>query len=620
LGDAAGDTLTINGTNISIPNNLNFDANTLFINASTNNVGIGTTVPSRKLDVAGGIELSSVSDQKLAWGITGSYLNWIECGGGAGTTYMRFATGNSEALRIDAAGNVGIGIGSPTGRLAVLTNTAVTAYAQTWEIYNGAAFQLTNVLGGDSTNGAYFGPFQNVPLRFITNNSERMRIDAAGNVGIGKDIPSVNGKFVVLSTGTPTTAYASVLSGVGSYNSAWESTLYLGLQRTDVVNNGAVVGYRIKNYGANAAGSYLAIESASSATGAAAPPTTFTERMRIDASGNVGIGISTPVGKLNIGDGDLRLTQTAGGDASGVNSYSMYFRTPSGDLAQLYCTTEGGGGPSGFGGALRIFTKPNNGALIERMRIDSSGNVSVSSDAGNTLRYFDVANGNTGSSAGSIIRLITSNAAGTTSTSVDIVKYKFGALTINNNESNSAAYTSFGVGASERMRITSAGDLLVGTTSSGGRVSIQGSGNTSATKSFSIINSAGSNCIYVRDDRQIFADGISSGAGTYPLKWQASGQFTYDTSSARYKDNIRDSRYGLSEVLNLRSTIFEYKDNGRTDIGLIAEEVLPVIPELVILDKQGRPDAVSYDRFVSVLVKAIQELHAEIESLKQRTH
>jgi hypothetical protein len=367
---------------------------------------------------------------------------------------------------------------------------------------------------------------------FTTTPIERMRIDAAGNVGIGKDIPSVNGKFVVLSTGTPTTAYASVLSGVGSYNSAWESTLYLGLQRTDVVNNGAVVGYRIKNYGANAAGSYLAIESASSATGAAAPPTTFTERMRID----------------------------------------------------------------------------------------SSGNVQVSSDAGNTLRYFDVANGNTGSSAGSIIRLITSNAAGTTSTSVDIVKYKFGALTINNNETNSAAYTSFGVGASERMRITSAGDLLVGTTSSGGRVSIQGSGNTSATKSFSIINSAGSNCIYVRDDRQIFADGISSGAGTYPLKWQASGQFTYDTSSARYKDNIRDSRYGLSEVLNLRSTIFEYKDNGRTDIGLIAEEVLPVIPELVILDKQGRPDAVSYDRFVSVLVKAIQELHAEIESLKQRTH
>jgi hypothetical protein len=99
--------------------------------------------------------------------------------------------------------------------------------------------------------------------------------------------------------------------------------------------------------------------------------------MTLTAAGDLGIGTSSPVGKLNIGDGDLRLTQTAGGDASGVNSYSMYFRTPSGDLAQLYCTTEGGGGPSGFGGALRIFTKPNNGSLTERARITSAGDLLV---------------------------------------------------------------------------------------------------------------------------------------------------------------------------------------------------------------------------------------------------
>ena len=102
-----------------------------------------------------------------------------------------------------------------------------------------------------------------------------------------------------------------------------------------------------------------------------------TNQIYKDASGNVGIGTSSPTAKLTVSDGDLRLTQTVGGDASGVNSYSLYFKTPSGDLAQLFATSEGGGGPSGFGGALRFYTKTNNSTLSERARIDSSGNLLV---------------------------------------------------------------------------------------------------------------------------------------------------------------------------------------------------------------------------------------------------
>jgi len=163
-----------------------------------------------------------------------------------------------------------------------------------------------------------------------------------------------------------------------------------------------------------------------------------------------------------------------------------------------------------------------------------------------------------------------------------------------------------------------AGNTLIGTATNNGRVSIAGSGTTSATNALSITNSAGSNIVYFRDDRQIFADGISAGAGTYPLKWQASGQFTYDTSSARYKNNIRDSQYGLDEVLKLQSRMFEYKSDGRTDIGLIAEEVNEFIPELVPKNTKGEPDAVSYDRMVSVLIKAIQELTARVAELEAK--
>jgi hypothetical protein len=58
LGDAAGDTLTINGTAVTIPNNLNFDSNTLFIDAANNRVGIGTITPSQPLHVAGNARLA----------------------------------------------------------------------------------------------------------------------------------------------------------------------------------------------------------------------------------------------------------------------------------------------------------------------------------------------------------------------------------------------------------------------------------------------------------------------------------------------------------------------------------------------------------------------------------
>lgn len=110
---------------------------------------------------------------------------------------------------------------------------------------------------------------------------------------------------------------------------------------------------------------------------------------------------------------------------------------------------------------------------------------------------------------------------------------------------------------------------------------------------------------------------ITTGAGTNALRLNTgNGYISYDTSSARYKNNIRDSVYGLSHVMQMRSAQFEYKDTSRSDVGLIAEELDPIIPELVMKNKDGQPDSVSYDRMVSVLVKAIQELKAEVDSLK----
>jgi hypothetical protein len=109
---------------------------------------------------------------------------------------------------------------------------------------------------------------------------------------------------------------------------------------------------------------------------------------------------------------------------------------------------------------------------------------------------------------------------------------------------------------------------------------------------------------------------LGTGAGTHAMRYDnGSGAWTYDTSSIRYKEDVTDCAYGLDTIVQMKARTFKYKDSGRADVGFIAEEVAPLIPELVPLDKNGQPDGVSYDRLTAVLCKAIQELNSKVEAL-----
>jgi hypothetical protein len=100
-------------------------------------------------------------------------------------------------------------------------------------------------------------------------------------------------------------------------------------------------------------------------------------------------------------------------------------------------------------------------------QVDASGDVRIGNLAPtNTLRYLDVANTDTGTSSGAIMRLITQNASGTANTTADFIKYRSGPLYINNNETTTAASTVFQVSAAEVMRLTSTKQVGIGTSPS----------------------------------------------------------------------------------------------------------------------------------------------------------
>jgi hypothetical protein len=90
-------------------------------------------------------------------------------------------------------------------------------------------------------------------------------------------------------------------------------------------------------------------------------------------------------------------------------------------------------------------------------------------------------------------------------------------------------------------------------------------------------------------------------------------------SSKRWKKNIEPIDGALEKVEQLRGVSFDWKSNEKHDIGLIAEEVGKVIPEVVTYEENGiDAKSVDYNRLTAVLIEAVKELKAENDELKIR--
>ena len=156
----------------------------------------------------------------------------------------------------------------------------------------------------------------------------------------------------------------------------------------------------------------------------------------------------------------------------------------------------------------------------------------------------------------------------------------------------------FGTNNTERARIDSSGNLLVGTTTANGRLSIDSAGTTSATYIIFGRNSAASNKFTVRSDGAGFLD---SAAWTYG-------------SDATIKENIEylEPSNCLSLLLNAKPAKFDYIEGQKANYGYIAQDVQKWLPEAVSETPNGKLGL--QDGFINAIgTGAIQALHQLIQ-------
>ena len=435
--------------------------------------------------------------------------------------YINFYTGNgsgsvTERMRIDSSGNVlvgtddgafvnggGIKIANATAARLKLcdSNSAGTGSAD--------GFELTQ-----SGTAAYIYQNENDFMAFGTNATEAMRIDASGNVGIGTTSPSTyDSRANNLVVGDSGDAGITIFSGATS-----NARLQFAPSSDTGLNNGLI------DYDNND-------DSMAFATGGS-------ERMRINSSGNVSIGTTSPAAKLHInGTGDLiRLTST--NSSSGGAQIDLMHFSPS----------------------------PANGDI--HSYINFGGYYSGTSQAyGSSIR--GVWNG------------------------------------VGAREGQIHFYTRKGDSFTEKMRLDEDGNVLVGTTTA------VGTGDEGVQ--------IGPNVIITGRDQT--SDQIhhifKNPNGTVGTIRTLNSATSYVTSSdARLKENIVDAPAGNIDAIRVRS--FDWKaDGSHQTYGMVAQELVDVAPEAV---SQGETEddmwGVDYSKLVPMMIKEIQDLKAEVAALK----
>jgi hypothetical protein len=497
----------------------------------TNSVGTDTfsVTTGGVLTAVSLVKSGGTSSQFLmADGSVSTNPGWITSYTETDTLATVTSRGNTTTGRINVrsngnqgGGNILMGnTGNGSNKWSYLTGTHYNQDTQTQGVSIIGAYSDINsnvvVIGGSIYEANPATEIQFWTHTATTHNlggSKRMVIDTNGNVGIN----------------SPNPTYTLHVGGSGYFN----STLYVNGQTTldDQVN--ITSGYSV-NFGSSRLHS------------------TDTSYF---LGGNVGIAVSNPANKLQIGS--VGSSGYGGNDLAIGNGTQVMAFFQSSTVSTWYTNTSFSLMPSGAGstGNLGVGTTSPN------YRLDVRGNIALGDTSTNPQIIF------TGASVNGFTNGYISWNAGTNSTA---------ALTLSVPGNNFEVVT----GYNERVVLSTGNGLYVYTNNGSGtytnRLTLDRTGNLTI-----------------------------------------SGTLT-EQSALKYKENIAPVTAALEKVDQLQPVSYNKKGSSTKEIGLIAEDVFDVYPEFVLCDDNGEPVGIHYSRLTAVLIESVKELKTRIQELEKR--